>query len=66
MYRWFRIGKSVRENPSIVTESLLAFGVGLLFVPRLVPRFSELLGIGVSAAIFIAGFDVALARGLRR
>lgn len=62
-----RIGKKRALKISIVTGSLLAFGVSYYFVPRLGASDPlGLLGIGVSAAIFMAGFDVALAHWVLR
>ena len=62
-----RIGKRKALKLSIVTGSLLAYGVCLLMVPDLgLGSSAELLGLGLTLALFMAGFDIALARWLLR
>lgn len=62
-----RVGKATALKISIVTGSLLAFGVCLVFVPGMGLRGTgELLALGVLLAVFMAAFDIALARLLLR
>lgn len=58
-----RIGKRRALKVSIVTGSVLAFGVCWLLVPGIgVMAPAVLLGIGAVLSLFMAGFDIALAR----
>lgn len=62
-----RIGKSGALKLSIVTGSALAFGVCYLLVPGIgVGKPAGLLAIGLVLALFMAGFDIALAKMLLR
>lgn len=62
-----RIGKSRALKLSIVTGSALAFGVCYLLVPGIgVVKPAGLLAIGLVLALFMAGFDIALAKMLLR
>ncbi|MCZ2407310.1 MAG: hypothetical protein LC097_11360 [Burkholderiales bacterium] len=62
-----RIGKSRALKLSIVTGSALAFGVCYLLVPGIgVVKSAGLLAIGLVLALFMAGFDIALAKMLLR
>lgn len=62
-----RIGKQRALKVGIVTGSALAFGVCYLLVPGIgVDDAAGLLGIGLVLALFMAGFDIALARLLLR
>lgn len=62
-----RIGKSGALKLSIVTGSALAFGVCYLLVPGIgVVQPAGLLAIGLALALFMAGFDIALAKMLLR
>ncbi len=62
-----RIGKSRALKLSIVTGSALAFGVCYLLVPGIgVGKPAGLLAIGLVLALFMAGFDIALAKMLLR
>lgn len=58
-----RIGKKVALKVSIVSGSVLAFFVCYYFVPRIgVSDNFQLIGIGLISALFMAGFDIALAK----
>ena len=58
-----RVGKAVALKISIVTGSLLAFGVCLVFVPGMgLQGTGELLALGLLLAGFMAAFDVALGK----
>lgn len=60
-----RIGKKKALKVSIVTGSLLAFGVCYWYVPTLgITGTAGLLGLGLVLALFMAGFDAALGRFL--
>lgn len=62
-----RIGKSRALKLGIVTGSALAFGVCYLLVPGMgVVQPFGLLVIGLALALFMAGFDIALAKMLLR
>jgi len=62
-----RIGKSRALKLSIVTGSALAFGVCYLLVPGIgVVEPVGLLVIGLILALFMASFDIALAKFLLR
>jgi len=60
-----RIGKKPALKVSIVTGSLLAFGVCYWYVPTLgINSTAGLLGLGFLLALFMASFDAALGRML--
>jgi hypothetical protein len=60
-----RIGQRAALQVAIVTGSLLAFGLCWWRVPAMgVTATAPLLAIGVALALFMAAFDVALARWL--
>ncbi len=60
-----RIGKRAALKLAIVTGTLLAFALCWWRVPAMgVTATLPLLGIGAVLALFMAAFDVALARGL--
>lgn len=60
-----RIGKRRALKLSVVTGSLLAFGVCGWMVPSMgLDRWSHLLGLGLLLSLFMASFDVALGRTL--
>lgn len=62
-----RIGKSRALKLGIVTGSALAFGVCYLLVPGIgLVQPTGLLAIGLVLALFMAGFDIALAKMLLR
>lgn len=62
-----RIGKSRALKLGIVTGSALAFSVCYLLVPGIgVVKSAGLLAIGLVLALFMAGFDIALAKMLLR
>jgi len=62
-----RIGKKRALKLSIVTGSILAFGVCYLLIPSIgVKTAIDLFGIGLVLALFMAGFDIALAKLLLR
>lgn len=62
-----RIGKSRALKLSIITGSALAFGVCYLLVPGIgVVEPTGLLAIGLVLALFMASFDIALAKLLLR
>ncbi|MBK8973281.1 MAG: hypothetical protein IPM37_18720 [Hahellaceae bacterium] len=57
-----RVGKKRALKISIVTGSLLAFGVSTYFVPKFgTSNTWDLLGLGLATSFFLASFDVALA-----
>lgn len=58
-----RIGKKRALKVSIVSGSALAFGVCYLLVPGIgLTGAGELFGVGLLLALFMAGFDISLAR----
>ena len=58
-----RLGKARAQRVSIVTGSLLAVGVCWLLVPPLgIHDRVQLLAVGLILALFMASFDVAVAR----
>ncbi|HJW34879.1 MAG TPA: hypothetical protein VJ505_16135 [Holophagaceae bacterium] len=58
-----RVGVKVAQRISIVTGSMLAFLVCYLLVPHTgLHGFAALLILGVFLALFMAAFDVAIAR----
>jgi hypothetical protein len=60
-----RVGKLRATQLSIVSGSLLAFGVCWVWVPGFGWHdATRLLGLGAAAALFMASFDVALAHWL--
>ena len=60
-----RIGKQRALKVAIVTGSLLAFGVCWWLVPLIGYRgTAQLFGVGLAIALFMASFDIALARWL--
>lgn len=60
-----RIGKQRALKVAIVTGSLLAFGVCWWLVPPIGYRGTpQLFGVGLAIALFMASFDIALARWL--
>ncbi|HOE41473.1 MAG TPA: hypothetical protein PLB25_07570 [Rhodoferax sp.] len=61
------VGKSNAQKISIVTGTLLAFGVCYVFIPAmgLTTRFSAI-ALGVFLAAFMASFDIAVGRLLMR
>lgn len=62
-----RVGKKAALKISIVTGSVLAFGVCYAFVPGIgFTRTDELLGLGVLLAGFMAAFDIALGKWVLR
>lgn len=62
-----RIGRRKAQQVSILSGSLLAFGVCYLLVPGLGLRGrGELLALGLLLAVFMASFDAGLGRLLLR
>jgi hypothetical protein len=62
-----RLGKRRAVRWSIVSGSLLALGVRFLFVPAMDLRHpGALLALGAGLAVFMAAFDVVVARLLMR
>ena len=62
-----RIGKRNALKVSIVTGSILAFAVCYFLVPPIGPRtLKEQLGLGLILALFMAAFDIVLAKTLLR
>jgi hypothetical protein len=60
-----RIGKKLALKASIVSGSALAFGVCYFLVPGIgVTTPAGLFAIGLILALFMASFDIALAKGL--
>ncbi|CAM5349478.1 hypothetical protein [Thauera sp.] len=60
-----RVGKGRALKVSIVTGTALAFGVCYLLVPGIgVNEPGALLAIGLALALFMASFDIVLARTL--
>lgn len=60
-----RIGKAKALKVAIVSGSLLALAVCYLLVPDIgLTRTPDLFALGAVLALFMAGFDVALARWL--
>lgn len=58
-----RVGKAMALKISIVSGSLLAFGVCQVFVPGIDVRGTgELLALGLLLAGFMAAFDIALGK----
>jgi hypothetical protein len=58
-----RVGKAKALKISIVTGSLLAFGVCWVFVPEIgLQETGELLALGLLLAGFMASFDIALGK----
>lgn len=58
-----RLGKARAQQLSIVTGSLLAFGICFLRVPDLgVQTTAGLLALGLALAVFMASFDILLGR----
>ncbi len=58
-----RLGKGRAQRWSVVSGSVLAFGLCYLYVPGLGLHGSgALLGVGAVLALFMASFDVALGR----
>lgn len=62
-----RIGKLRAQQVSIVTGSALAFGICCIFVPGIgLERSLPLLAVGFVLALFMAAFDVAIAKLVMR
>jgi hypothetical protein len=62
-----RIGKKRAQKLSIVTGSVLAFGVCYVLVPGIgLTTTTDLFGVGLALALFMAGFDITLAKLLLR
>jgi hypothetical protein len=62
-----RIGKARAIKLSVVTGSLLAFGICWFVVPGLgLPSAGAHLALGVGLALFMAAFDLAIGRFLMR
>jgi hypothetical protein len=60
-----RIGKKEAQKVAIITGSALAFGVCYFLVPGIgYSRTGELFGLGLLIALFMSGFDIALAKFL--
>lgn len=60
-----RIGKKRALKLSIVTGSILAFGVCYVLVPGIgLNGATELFGVGLVLALFMASFDITLAKAL--
>ena len=58
-----RIGKKSALKVSIISGSILAFAVCYIFIPKIgISDNLYLFGIGLVAAIFMASFDVVLAK----
>lgn len=62
-----RVGKATALKWSVVTGSLLAFGLCWVFVPAIgAVGWRAHLGLGAGLAAFMAAFDVAIGRGVMR
>ncbi len=62
-----RVGKAVALKLSVVTGSVLAFGLCWVFVPAIgAVGWPGHLGVGLGLAVFMAAFDVAIGRGVMR
>lgn len=62
-----KIGKQNALKVSIVTGSMLAFGICFLLVPGIrLEKPTELLCLGLFLALFMASFDIALAKLILR